>query len=46
LTQIRNEGRQRFLETNPEDFSRVVHDYSDEKKGFVVWRGVLEERLY
>ncbi|MCG2612791.1 hypothetical protein LZZ85_00810 [Terrimonas sp. NA20] len=46
LTQIRNEGRQRFLETNPEDFSRVVHDYSDEKKGFVVWKGLLEERLY
>jgi superfamily II DNA or RNA helicase len=46
LTQIRNEGRQRFLETNPEDFSRVVHDYSDEKKGFVVWKGAVEERLY
>jgi superfamily II DNA or RNA helicase len=46
LTQIRNEGRQRFLETNPEDFSRVVHDYSDEKKGFIVWRGAVEERLY
>lgn len=46
LTKIRNEGRQRFLETKPEDFSRVVHDYSDGKKGFVVWKGMLEERLY
>ncbi|PZR23756.1 MAG: restriction endonuclease subunit R [Citrobacter freundii] len=46
LTQIRNEGRQRFLETNPENFSRVVHDYSDEMKGFVVWKGAVEERLY
>lgn len=46
LTKIRNEGRQRFLETKPEDFSRVVHDYSDGTKGFVVWKGMLEERLY
>src|SRR6218665_967518 len=46
LMQIRNEGRQRFLETNPENFSRVVHDYSEERKGFVVWKGMVEERLY
>lgn len=46
LVQIRNEGRQRFLETNPENFSRVVHDYSEERKGFVVWKGMVEERLY
>jgi superfamily II DNA or RNA helicase len=42
---IRNEGRQYFLETRPVDFSRVMHDYSDVRKGFVVWRDLVEERL-
>lgn len=45
LTQIRNEGRQAFLETNPVGFSKVLHDYSDERKGFVLWKDALEERL-
>jgi hypothetical protein len=42
---IRNDGRQAFLESQPENFSRIVHDYSDERKGFVIWRDMLEERL-
>ena len=46
LNVIRNEGRQKFLETNPENFSKVLHDYSDERKGFVVWKDLLEERLF
>ena len=45
LNLIRNEGRQIFLETHPENFSRVVHDYSDERKGFIIWKDLLEERL-
>jgi hypothetical protein len=45
LNQIRNEGRQVFLETNPINFSRILHDYSDERKGFVLWKDSLEERL-
>lgn len=43
---IRNNGRQVFLENPPENFSRVLHDYSDEKKGFVLWKDMLAERLY
>ncbi|MBU1720792.1 MAG: DEAD/DEAH box helicase [Bacteroidetes bacterium] len=42
---IRNEGRQAFLEKQPENFSRILHDYTDEKKGFALWKGLLEERL-
>ena len=38
-------GRQIFLESNPENFIRIVHDYSDERKGFVIWKDMLEERL-
>ena len=42
---IRNEGRQAFLESQPQDFTRILHDYSDERKGFVIWKDLLEETL-
>ncbi len=42
---IRNKGRQAFAETNPGNFSRIIHDYTDPKKGFILWRDQLEERL-
>lgn len=46
LGQIRIKGRQQYLETNPEHFSRIVHDYSDDTKGLIVWKDLLEERLF
>ena len=45
LNIIRNKGRRTFLEKQPENFSRLIHDYSDERKGFVIWKEHLEERL-
>ena len=45
LNIIRNKGRQVFLESLPDNFSRVVHDYSDDRKGFVIWKDSMEERL-
>jgi len=45
LNVIRNKGRQPFLVNHPENFSRIIHDYSEERKGFVIWRDLLEERL-
>jgi hypothetical protein len=45
LNVIRNKGRQAFIDTNPENFSRILHDYSDEKKGFVLWKDLLEEQI-
>lgn len=42
---IRNKGRQFFLELEPVEFSRVLHDYSDVRKGFVIWKDQLQERL-
>jgi len=45
LNTIRNKGRQAFLENAPVNFSRVHHDYSDDKKGFIIWKDSLEERL-
>ncbi len=45
LNNIRNNGRQVFLQNQPENFSRLIHDYSDERKGFIIWKNLLEERL-
>jgi len=42
---IRTRGRQAFLDTKPESFSRILHDYSDAQQGFVIWKDLLEERL-
>lgn len=46
LGSIRADGRQRFLETNPDNFTRIVHDYTEDQKGFIVWRDQLEEKLF
>ena len=45
LNLIRNKGRQTFLDSEPENFSRILHDYSDPRKGFFKWKDLLEERL-
>ncbi|MBA6151531.1 DEAD/DEAH box helicase family protein [Gelidibacter gilvus] len=45
LNIIRERGRQAYLETNPQDFSRIVHDYSANNKGFVIWKGLMDERM-
>ncbi|MCO6488272.1 MAG: DEAD/DEAH box helicase [Phaeodactylibacter sp.] len=46
LAMIRNKGRQAFLANQPKNFSRIIHNYSDERKGFVLWRDMLEEKLF
>ena len=45
IKEIKLKGRQTFLETDHDNFIKVIHDYSDAKKGFVSWKGVLEEKL-
>ena len=45
LNFIRNRGRQLFLKNQPENFSKIIHDYSDDRKGFVLWKFSIEERL-
>lgn len=45
LNSIRNNGRQAYLENTPKNFSRIIHDYSDDRKGFFKWKNALEERL-
>lgn len=43
LSIIREKGRQFFLENSPENFTKIIHDYSDNKKGFILWKSALEE---
>jgi superfamily II DNA or RNA helicase len=45
ITGIKKSGRQDYLKQDHLNFSRIWHDYSDPKKGFITWKGVLEERL-
>ncbi|MBC5837634.1 DEAD/DEAH box helicase [Flavobacterium muglaense] len=45
LNTIRNDGRQSFIENPPDNFSRILHDYSTDRKGFVIWKDLIEERL-
>jgi hypothetical protein len=45
LNTIRNDGRQSFIENPPDNFSRILHDYSTDRKGFVIWKDLLEERI-
>lgn len=45
LSIIREKGRQVFLENSPENFTKIIHDYSDNKKGFILWKSALEELI-
>jgi len=45
LNTIRNNGRQAFIENPPNNFSRILHDYSADRKGFVTWKDLIEERI-
>lgn len=42
LSIIQKQGRKYFLSTHPENFSKVLHDYTEAKKGFVIWKDNLE----
>ena len=46
LNKIQIKGRQHFLEKQSDNFSRIIHDYSDSKRGFIIWRDSLEMMLY
>jgi superfamily II DNA or RNA helicase len=45
LQEIKKSGKQDYLRSSHDNFSRVMHDYSDVKSGFVTWKGMLEEKL-
>ncbi len=41
ITQTLQDGKFHFLDSKPEKFSRLYHDYSDLNKGFIVWKDSL-----
>ncbi|MET3115465.1 hypothetical protein AAKU52_003214 [Pedobacter sp. CG_S7] len=43
---IKEKGRQSFFDSNPQDFSKIIHDYFDNSSGFTIWKGLLEERIF
>jgi hypothetical protein len=43
IQQIKHSGRQKYIETERVNFSRILHDYQDEKKGFIKWRDAFEQ---
>lgn len=45
LSIIREKGRQTFLENSPDNFTRIIHDYSNNKKGFILWKSAIEELI-
>lgn len=45
LNIIREKGRQTFLENSPNNFTRILHNYSDNKKGFILWKSAIEELI-
>ena len=45
LSEMKQTGRNSYIKQAPDCFSRIIHDYSDAKKGFIDWKGLLEERL-
>ena len=45
LNEIKTNSKQEYLRQDHENFSRVIHDYSDTKSGFTAWKGMLEEKL-
>lgn len=42
---IRTQGRHSYIEGLPESFTRIIHDYTNNLKGFVIWKDLLEEKL-
>ena len=45
LQEIKTTGKPNYIRKEDYNFSRIVHDYTDAKSGFTVWKGTLEERL-
>lgn len=45
LNEIQKTGKQDYLKKEHDNFSRVMHDYSDANSGFVSWKAMLKEKI-
>jgi len=45
LNEIKATSKLDYLRKQQNNFSRIIHDYTDAKSGFTAWKGLLEEKL-
>lgn len=45
LNEIKATSKQDYRKKENDNFSRIIHDYGDAKNGFIIWKGMLEEKL-
>lgn len=45
LADIESAGRQLYIAKQIKNFFRVIHDYNDVKKGFIMWKAMLEQQM-
>ncbi len=45
LNDIKATSKLNYLKQEHDNFSRVIHDYTDVKTGFTTWKGMLESKL-
>jgi superfamily II DNA or RNA helicase len=45
LQEIKETNKQEYLKKEHHNFSRIIHDYTDPKKGFIQWKDSLEKKL-
>ena len=45
LQEIKATSKQDYLKKEHANFNRIIHDYSDNNKGFIEWKSALEEKL-
>lgn len=45
INQSKIDGKINYLSSKPEEFTRIYHDYSDPDKGFILWKGMLDEKI-
>jgi hypothetical protein len=45
IQEIKGTSKQEYLKKEHNNFSRIIHDYTDNKKSFIQWKDSLEEKL-
>lgn len=45
IGQIKEGGKQLYIKSQPENFKRIYHDYSDKVSGFLKWKNEIDEYL-
>ena len=46
LNVVKIQGKIAYINSNNDEFRRIIHDYSDITEGFVKWKYLLDSMLY